>query len=272
MELERIIKVTEKNLNALKKQRYSVQTRHGAHLRELVRALSEHTSFMKGDVEELAGIYTHICEALSLSKEDRLSLCCFISEEYRGTDTLVSVMPASRRCRISYVKNPLSDLAYDSFSMFFDKAAVEYADDFVSMLEDVYHSACDYAILPVYSEKGGRLKSFCDLADKYEMKKVMTCRVYSNTEDAETEFALYSKNFERFSSKKQRELFFELCVPYKELVSCLMLADAKGYEVVSCVSDDSKAELCLEIPDGNILPICFCLMLEMPDHEIKGIY
>ncbi len=267
MELEKVIQVTGENLGRLDKQKYSVDTRRQAHIRELARGFRGHIPNDEDSLEEFRPVYEDTVSALSLAASDRALLCRYMAEGSRISEKLLSVSPQKRKCTVSYVKNALSDLAYESFSGFFDRAAVVYAPDFASALEDVYHSVTDYVILPVYSEKAGRMKSFCDMADKYEMKKVLSCRVYSNTEDVETEFALFSKNLERFSGRR-KGVFFEFSVPEEDILKCM----SPGYDVISVNTYEGRADICLEIPDGDIEPICVFLMLELPGHTVKGIY
>lgn len=272
MDIHRITEVTQKNLKRLEKQKYSVDTRRQIHLRELGFALSKHFPQPDEDFEELWHIYSESTKELKLTSEEEIILCRAVAERAGDLREHIPLAPAKRRCKLSYVKNPLSDLAYDSFSLFFDKTAVSYADDFVSALEDVYHSISDYAVLPVYSEKGGRLKSFCDLADKYELKKVLTCRVYSNTEDAETEFALFSKSCERFSGNRRKEVFFEFSLPDEDILKAVTYISHSQGQISRINTDDEKAELCFEIPETEISALYIYLMLCLPNHDIKGIY
>lgn len=272
MDLTKITEVTKKNLQRLEKQKYSVDTRRELHLRELGLALAEYLPEKDEDFEELWHIFSENAEALELTAAQELLLCRTISEKAGDIRERIPLVPAKRRCRLSYVKNPLSDLAYNSFSLFFDRTTVSYADEFSSALEDVYHSISDYAILPIYSEKGGRLKSFCDLADKYELKKVLTCRVYSNTEDTETEFALFSKNCERFSGNRRKEVFFEFSLPDTDIMKAIAYLSRSQGQISRINTDDERAELCFEIPESEISALYIYLMLCLPDHEIKGIY
>ena len=267
MELEKVIEITANNLGRLDRQKYSVDTRRQAHIRELARTLGKHMPDDEDSLEEFRWVYEDTVSTLSLSGGDRALLCRYMAEGTRIGEKLLSVSAQKRKCTVSYVKNALSDLAYESFSGFFDKVAVTYAPDFSSALEDVYHSVTDYVILPVYSEKAGRMKSFCDMADKYEMKKVLSCRVYSNTEDAETEFALFSKNLERFSGRR-KDVFFEFSVPETDIKKSVGL----GYDVMSVDTYEGRADIRLEISDADIDPVCVYLMLEVPGHTVKGIY
>ncbi len=272
MELERIIEVTNTNLKNLEAKKYSVDTRRHAHIRELGLALSEYLPMGDEDFEEFRHRGADIIDTLKLKAEESVILCCAIAQRAWDIKGRIPYLPAKRRCRLSYVKNPLSDLAYDSFSMFFDRASVSYAEDFASACEDVYHSQSDYAVLPVYSEKSGRLKSFCDLADKYELKKILTCRVYSNTDDTETEFALFSKNCERVAGNRRREVFFELSLPDTDVLSVMEYVRVSECEITWINTTDERADICLEIPENEITALYIYLMLCLPDHEIKGIY
>ncbi len=272
MELERIAEVTKANLENLEAKKYSVDTRLSAHIRELGLALAEYLPNNDEDFEDFRHRGGDIIKDLKLTGEKSVILCRAIAEKAGDIRERIPLVAAKRRCRLSYVKNPLSDLAYDSFSMFFDKAAVSYAEDFISAIEDVYHSVVDYVVLPVYSEKGGRLKSFCDLADKYELKKVMTCRVYSNTDDTETEFALFSKSCERVTGNRRKDVFFELSLPDTDILSVMEYVRAAGCAVTWINTAEDRADICLEIPEGEITALYIYLMMCLPDHEIKGIY
>ena len=272
MELEKIIEITKANLTSLESKKYSVDTRRAAHLRELGLELAEHLPLSDEDFEELRYQSETVMGELKLGSAEAVILCRAIAERAGDMRERIPLVSAKRRCRLSYVKNPLSDLAYDSFSLFFDKATVSYADDFVSVCEDVYHSLSDYAVLPVYSEKSGRLKSLNDLADKYELKKVLTCRVYSNTEDAETEFALFSKSCERVSGNRRKEVFFELSLPYNDILKVMEYVRISGCDITRLNTTDERADICLELPENEITAMYIYLMLCLPDHEIKGIY
>ncbi len=271
MELERLIQVTENNLGRLKKQKYSVDTRRAAHIRELARSLVPYIPIDEDSSELFRPLYNEMTDKLDLSQKERAILCHHLTQENRISQQLLSLKAPKKKCTVSYVKNPLSDLAYDSFSGFFEKTTVSYASDFISGLEDVYHSVTDYVILPVYSEKSGRMKSFCDMADKYEMKKVLTCRVYSNAEETETEFALFSKSCERFSGKRNN-VFFEFSIPESKILKSMICADTLGYNVTSVNTYESRADICFEITGGDADPLCIYLMLELPGYTVKGIY
>ncbi len=272
MDFERILEVTEVNLSGLEAKKYSVDTRRSAHIRELGLALAGYFPKDGEEFEDFRYRTEDIADTLGLSTEEKIILCRAVAERVGDIRERIPLVPAKKRCRLSYVKNPLSDLAYDSFSVFFDRAAVAYAEDFVSACEDVYHSQSDYAILPVYSEKSGRLKSFCDLADKYELKKVLTCRVYSNTDDTETEFALFSNKCERVSGNRRREVFFELSLPSADILSVMEYVRVAGCEIAWINTADERADICLEIPENTVTAMYIYLMLCLPDHEIKGIY
>lgn len=272
MELEKVIEITKNNLTSLESKKYSVDTRRSAHIRELGLALADHIPGIDEDFDSFRHQSAEIIESLKLSTEETVILCRAIAERVGDVRERIPLLTAGRRCKLSYVKNPLSDLAYDSFAMFFDRAAVSYADDFVSACEDVYHSVSDYAVLPVYSEKSGRLGSFCDLADKYELKKILTCRVYSNTEDTETEFALFSRRCERVAGNRRREVFFELSLPDADIISVMEYVRAAECDITWINTTDRRADICLEIPENTIAALYMYLMLCLPDHEIKGIY
>lgn len=272
MELERIIEVTRANLSRLEAKKYSADTRRKAHIRELGLCLSGYLPTPDEDIDTFRHFGADIITQLGLCAEERVILCRAIAEKAGDIKGHIPLVPAGRRCRVSYVKNPLSDLAYDSFSMFFDRMSVSYGEDFVSCAEDVYHSVSDYAVLPIYSEKSGRLKSFCDLADKYELKKVLTCRVYSNTDDTETEFALFSKSCEQVTGNRRKEVFFEMSLPDSEILGIMEYVRVTECDIAFINTMEGRADICLELSENEITALYIYLILCLPDHEIKGIY
>lgn len=272
--LKRAADVCGGNLKRLQEQKRSVDTRRAAHIRELALAFGRELPEDEDRAEEYRRLYLSLTGELGLAPKDKAVFCRYITEgqRYSATRVLLSTAQQKRSCSISYVRNPLSDLAYEAFATRFDRARISYAPDFVSALEDVYHSVSDYAILPFSNDKAGRLKSFFDLTQKYEMKTVLSTIVYSTTDDSETVFILVSKNCEILFGQRDREIKLDLTLPSGDLSSLLTVCEAFGNTLSGIDTDGDRCSVSLDITEGNADALCLYLLLESPGCDISGIY
>jgi prephenate dehydratase len=231
--------ITNINISALNREYASLCERRLAHIRELARYMRETT----GDMYDydlparldairalyrdiVSGVFTEehdICEPnrrsvsamlSAINSYDRICLCRAITdtftrrpaaEDYFAADG-VTLMPN----RIAYLRNAYADAAYSRFSAVLREPTVTYCDDFPAVCEDVYYGRAGLCILPIENSSEGRLATFRNLINKYELKIVMTCLVMTSENGAETRFALIKKNIERIplvGHPKKTELF-----------------------------------------------------------------
>ncbi len=269
------------NLKRLQDKQSSVNVRRSAHLRELALTL---TPLPKDTASEEAELYRHeyeeICHAGELTEEDKIILCSHLTRESGHTAFFLSALACcsmpKRSCSIVYVKNALSDIACERFSRVFDKATVSYARDFTSALEDVYYSNADYVILPISSEKSGRMHTFGEMIQKYELKKVLVTSVYSNTDDTENGFALLSKSNEVLFPKGSENIYLEFTVnsPAESLPKIIKAAERfnSPCREIETNPERQKAMAVLDVTRADIDALCTYLALELPGHIPLGIY
>ena len=98
-------------------------------------------------------------------------------------------VPATERSRVVYVRNPLSDTAYDRFSRILTAPTVGYRQNFRELFDDVENGYADYAVLPVRSG-GVMIPSVSALIEERGLAVASVTRIPS---EDEVLFALLSR-------------------------------------------------------------------------------
>lgn len=88
-----------------------------------------------------------------------------------------------------YLRNPLTDRAYEAFNQRFPGLRAIYSHDFKSSCEDVYYDRADSCILPLESSQEGLLMPFRAMLIKYELKVAAVTKIMSSEESLKS-FAL----------------------------------------------------------------------------------
>ena len=96
---------------------------------------------------------------------------------------------------VIYVKNRLSDEAYDVFSDSIADATVSYAETLKDAAEAVNEGKKEFAILPLEEKGGARLASIASLLFKYDLKIASVTPVFGFDGTADVKYALVSKRF-----------------------------------------------------------------------------
>lgn len=270
------------NIERISGAKSSVQKRQAAHIRELCRILAKEfpSSPLSEEGDEFRRNYKDIMESLCAEDDQRIEFARHLSKEcnfsapFSFAQKLLSSKQRKKRPAVTYVKNAIADIAYDIFAEAFEKCSVSYAHDFVSAAEDVYYSKADYVLLPVFSTNGGRMSRFSAIIEKYELKGVLSCRVYSTKDDSETEFLLLSKNTEFFFSTKDEDICFEITVsdPHKTLSPIIDAARAFNASCRAVYTEQDRADIIFDITKADINALCLYIFLEFPRHNVKGIY
>lgn len=219
-----------------------------------------------------------LCRALMDTASRRLT-----AEDFLTADSIIK-MPN----RIAYLRNAYADAAYSRFSAVLREPTVTYCDDFAAVCEDVYYGRASLCIIPIENSSEGRLSTFRNLINKYELKIVLTCLVTTSDSGTETRFALLKKNIERIpllGQPKKTELFeFSVIISDTEpqssgLADILTAARCFGltlYKVDSApvsYSDTEYAQDLVFCTDGSELNSFICyLSLEAPQFMTIGIY
>ena len=96
---------------------------------------------------------------------------------------------------VIYVKNRLSDEAYDVFADNIADATVSYAETLREAAEAVSEGKREFAILPLEEKGGARLASIAALLFKYDLKIASVTPVFGFDGMADVKYALVSKRF-----------------------------------------------------------------------------
>ena len=97
--------------------------------------------------------------------------------------------------RVIYVKNRLSDEAYDVFSDSLSDVTVAYAEALKNAALTVAEGKAEYCILPLEEKGGARLASIAALLFKFDLKIASVTPVFGFDGSADVKYALVSKHF-----------------------------------------------------------------------------
>jgi prephenate dehydratase len=309
--------ITNINISALDCEYASLCERRLAHIRELARYIRD----MTGDTYDydlaawlevirklyrdiISGVFNaeqDICEPnrrsvsamrSAINSYDRICLCRALTDTFVRRPSAEDYFTADGITltpnRIAYLRNAYADAAYSRVSTVLREPTVTYCDDFSAVCEDVYYGRAGLCILPIENSSEGRLATFRNLINKYELKIVMTCLVVTSENGVETRFALLKKNIERIpllGQPKKTELFeFSVIITNIEpasadLLDILTAAKYFGltlYKVDSApvsYSDTEYTQNLVFSTDGAELDNFICyLSIEAPQFIAVGIY
>jgi len=183
---------------------------------------------------------------------------------------------------IAYLKNSLTDIAFETFSPLLNDARVMYGDSFTDICESVYYSRVPYCILPLENSEDGRLTGFGNMIRKYELKIVLTCSVESSG-GRTTKFALLKRDTETINCPENicEGSYLELGFNFghnNKLHRVIEAAVYFGYELNKIDSFPvyySDKEYYFDVVfkgNGDHERFIGWLELEVPRYEILGAY
>ena len=94
-----------------------------------------------------------------------------------------------------YLKNPLSDEAYDVFSENFSDPRVRYASKLKEIATAVYDGDVTYGLLPLEEGGGERLHSASELIYRYDLKINLVTPVFGLDGASDMKYALVSRRY-----------------------------------------------------------------------------
>lgn len=118
--------------------------------------------------------------------------------------------------RFTYVKNHLSDEAYDVFSEDFRDPRVKYSSSFKECAQALADGEVDYILLPLEERGGVRLPSVAELIYRYDFKISAVTPVFGYDAGADVKYALISKHFRLQRRHKGDDGYLELRLPMNE--------------------------------------------------------
>ncbi len=287
-ELKHCLDAVRENLCVVKEKERSVELRHKAHIRELVYSLCRELRGL--DCEEaldmLRLLFAEIAEeGLELDRSDVICACRYIPFELGYTSphsffhALLKTKNRNKGASVCYVKNPYSDIAFSVFAHRFDSLTVNYAPDFMSAFEAVYHSEADYVMLPIATLTEGKKSRFLNMCRRYELKVSLVCEIEQTQGEDTMLYALASKDFEM--PLPTEGLCFDVTFPCGEdnFNKVAYLAQSFGLTVTESVfladTKDTERRYCvctLDAANGEPDAFLCAMMLTCPEFIPTGLY
>lgn len=208
----------------------------------------------------------------SLSSLDRASLAGALVAHLtaRGTapdaDTLLACHRLPGRC--AYLRNPLSDEAFDRFSSELDAPTSLFVGDMEEACEAVTLGEADYCILPLTASDGRRADSVLAMAHAHRLTIASVCG-FLDGEDAPVRFALFGL-VPRGGLEGEASLSLSFAELAESALAALIGAAACFGTAVTRVYLDGRAELTLHGGDMTAYLVYLCLFA--PDFRVDGYY
>ena len=250
----------------------------GAPTADALRSLTaEEPLLMWGEYvlsREASASYLSVLSAAltSLSILDRVSLADALVAHFvrRGSppsaETLLSCRKLPGRC--AYLRNPLSDEAYDLLSTTLESPTALYVGDMSEACELVNLGEADYCILPLTASDGRRAESVISLSRVHRLTACSVCHLYDG-EDTPLVYALFGAAPRGDASGVP---VLSLYFPELNDAGILPLTSAAacfGLEVTRlCL--DGRGEVTLR--GGDMIAYLVYLCLFAPDFRVDGYY
>jgi hypothetical protein len=135
----------------------------------------------------------------SLSAQDKATFALFLTERMKklgirsGEADFLRDGEGDRS--IVYVKNRLSDEAYDVFADMISDVTVSYVESFKEAALAVAEGKSEYCILPLEEKGGARLASIAAILFSSDLKIASVTPVFGFDGSADVKYALISKHF-----------------------------------------------------------------------------
>jgi hypothetical protein len=133
---------------------------------------------------------------------------------------------------VSYVKNALSDEAYDVFCQDFPILNSVCVDKMNDVAQQLTENKVDCAILPIEEKGGIRIRATSELIYEYDLKINAITPTFGIDGSSETKYALVSNSFSIPKMEYGDDLYFEIRISTNESISKILLAaEYFGYTV-----------------------------------------
>ncbi len=186
--------------------------------------------------------------------------------------------------RIAYLQNSYNDTAFGHFSSVLRDAKASYYDSVNDICESVLSGNCQFCILPVETEKDGKLLSFYKTILKNELKINAEFDLYSSNGEGYTRYALLgraptlppSRVIGKESNRSLEILYSD--TDNISLAELMRVAELFGMKV-RCVdtlalTDGAKNSFCMEFEatDADVQGFMTYLSVDCPEHLLIGLY
>ncbi len=237
---------------------------HASHLPENEAPLSH---ALQTGYEALLPIYTNALLATCRAAKNALTLSDFLS------------LRKNTAARIAYMKNAYADEAYDLLAPLLPSPTVSYTDSYRAACEEVSAREADFCILP-YENAGGYLTATEAMAERYDLCRVGSCRVFHADGTDVTHFALYGRDFLSLDAEAPCTLLYRF--PYEEdVVIARHFAALAGFSVkvarfLAEASEDGdhamQARITATVPKKTLIPFLTYLSAFTQESVICGLY
>ena len=184
---------------------------------------------------------------------------------------------------IGYVRNPLSDEAFDVFSQDFKDPRVKYYTALKECAAALADGAVDYILLPLEERGGVRLPTVAELIYRYDFKINSVTPVFGFDAGADMKYALVSRHFRLPPHRHGDDRYLELRLPASdgavltELLSAAAYFGMSAYRVNTLTFDsegESVTHFSLVLRDGGaqLTPLLTYLAIFSPDFVPVGVY
>lgn len=150
---------------------------------------------------------------------------------------------------VIYVKNRLSDEAYDVFSDNIEDTTVSYAETLRDAAQAVADGKKEYAILPLEEKGGARLAGIAALLFKHDLKIASVTPVFGFDGSEDVKYALVSKSFKIPGVASDDDRYLEIRfradgqVPLSALLSAAEMLGVTLYRINTVKFDTDEGEI-----------------------------
>lgn len=190
------------------------------------------------------------------------------------SDFADGAVPPPERSRTVYVRNPLSDRAYQAFSGMIGSPTVGYRQGFRELLDDVEHGYADYAVLPLFSG-GARIGSVFSLLEDYGLHVAAVTVLDGGEEDVT--FALLAR--EAVTLSLPNRFLFSLTLAGEELAGVLAAMRRlevlpRRFEATPLPYENGRLSLCAAVggDERSLIDFLTYLSLFWPGYVGYGFY
>lgn len=206
-----------------------------------------------------------------------------LHEVGRGLNERDFLPPHSMPETFTYVRNSLSDEAYDVFSQDFDDPKVRYSHNFRDAASAVSSGEVTYCLLPLEERGGVRLHTVSELIFRNDFKINSVIPVFGVDGNADMKYALVSKSFTVPKREEDDDTYLEIRLgvsidsPLAELFSAVEHFGMSVYRV-NTVTFDTEGEretylsVVIKSTEGDFTPILTYMTLFLRDFVPVGIY
>ena len=206
-----------------------------------------------------------------------------LSEARRPFDEGDFLIEGSSSEMFTYVRNSLSDEAYDVFSQEFSDPRVRYSDSFKDAARLLSSGEVDFCLFPLEEKGGARLPTVAELIFRNDFKINAVTPVFGPDGNADMKYALVSRSFSVPKRKADDDIYLELRLGADvdtALSELLSASDHFGMTLyrVNTVNFDTEGEsetyFSVVIKDGGtgFAPLLVYLALFVRDFVPVGIY